>query len=244
MNPEKERRIAMWSGPRNVSTAMMRAWENRPDTAVWDEPLYAHYLTQYTPDHPGIAEVVAAHETDWRKVVAAMLGPIPGGRRIYFQKHMAHHMLPHIDDSWLTEVTNAFLIRDPAEVLLSMSKTMQVVTLQDTGFADQERLFRRVRELTGHTPPVLDAREIGTDPEGSIRALCTALDVPFDTAMLSWPPGPRDTDGAWGRHWYHSVNASTGFKPWTRRGEPLPDRVRPLLDELMPLYETMRRHRL
>lgn len=237
-------RIAMWSGPRNVSTALLRSWGNRADTAVWDEPLYAHYLTRYTPDHPGIPEIIAAHETDWEKVVAGILGPVPGGRAIYYQKHMAHHMLPHIDDAWLAGVSNAFLIRDPAEVLLSMSKTMGAVTLQDTGFPDQYRLFRRVEDLTGRTPPVIDARDIGLDPEASLRALCAALEVPFDPAMLSWPPGPRDTDGVWAKYWYDTVNASTGFRPWRARTEELPDRVAPLLDELIPIYEAMSEKRL
>ncbi len=237
-------RVAMWSGPRNISTALLRSWGNRADTAVWDEPLYAHYLTRRTPDHPGIDEVVAAHETDWRKVVERMLGPVPDDRPIFYQKHMAHHMLPHIDDSWLAQLSSAFLIRDPAEVLLSMSKTMQTVTLQDTGFPDQIRLFERVRDLTGAIPPVIDARDIGTDAEGTLRALCDALSVPFDAAMLSWPPGPRPTDGVWGRYWYAGVNASTGFRPWIARSESLPDRVRPLLDELTGPYEALRRHRL
>jgi len=237
-------RIAMWSGPRNVSTALLRSWGNRPDTVVWDEPLYAHYLTQCSPDHPGIDEVVAAHETDWRKVVARMLGPIPDGRAIFFQKHMAHHMLPHIEDTWLADVSSAFLIREPADVLLSMSKTMRTVTLRDTGFPDQWRLFERVRALTGATPPVIDAKDIGTNAEGILRALCDALAVPFDRAMLSWPPGPRDTDGVWGRYWYERVNTSTGFRPWTARSASLPDRVRPLLEELTDLYEALHRHRL
>lgn len=237
-------RIAMWSGPRNVSTALLRSWGNRADTAVWDEPLYAHYLTRYTPDHPGIPEIVAAHETDWREVVAGMLGPAPGGKAIFYQKHMAHHMLPHIGDEWLAELGNAFLIRDPAEVLLSMSKTMGTVTLQDTGFPDQYRLFRRVRALTGRTPPVIDARDIGVAPEAALRALCEALGVKFDPAMLSWPPGPRDTDGAWAKYWYDNVNASTGFRPWRAREEALPDAVAPLLEELIPIYEAMNECRL
>lgn len=237
-------RIAMWSGPRNVSTALLRSWGNRADTAVWDEPLYAHYLTQNTPDHPGIDEVVAAHETDWRKVVARMLGPVPDGRSIFYQKHMAHHMLPHIDDVWLANLSSAFLIRDPAEVLLSMSKSMQTVTIQDTGFPDQFRLFDRVSKLTGTLPPVIDAKDIGTDAEGTLRALCNSLSVPFDTAMLSWAAGPRPTDGVWGKYWYDGVNASTGFKPWKARNEPLPDRVKPLVDELTGLYEALYRHRL
>ncbi|MCK5275398.1 MAG: HAD family hydrolase [Alphaproteobacteria bacterium] len=235
----------MWSGPRNVSTALLRSWGNRADCTVWDEPLYAHYLTRYQPDHPGVPEIIAAHETDWHKVVETILGPVPGGKAIHYQKHMAHHMLPHIDDGWLAGVSNAFLIRDPAEVLLSMSKVMETVTLQDTGFADQYRLFERVREMTGETPPVIDARDIGTDAEGTLRALCAALKVPFDPAMLSWPPGPRASDGVWAKYWYGNVNKSAGFRPWrARTEEPLPDRVKPLLAELTGIYEAMQLHRL
>lgn len=237
-------RIAMWSGPRNVSTAMMRSWGNRSDCGVWDEPLYAHYLTHCRPDHPGIPEIIAAHESDWRKVVDTLLGPIPDGKAIHYQKQMAHHMLPHIDDAWLAGVSNAFLIRDPAEVLLSMSKVMRRVTLRDTGFPDQYRLFRRVRELTGEVPPVIDARDIGTDAEGTLRALCAGLKVPFDPAMLSWPAGPRKTDGVWARYWYGNVNRSTGFEPWRPRNEGLPAHVRSLRDELDSIYEAMYRHRL
>jgi len=237
-------RIAMWSGPRNVSTALLRSWGNRADCAVWDEPFYAHYLTQHEPDHPGIPEIVAAHENDWRKVVEAILGPVPEGKAIHYQKQMAHHMLAHIDDGWLAGVSNAFLIRDPAEVLLSMSKVMETVTLRDTGFPDQFRLFARVCDMTGESPPVIDARDIGTDAEGTLRALCDALKVPFDPAMLCWPAGPRDSDGAWAKYWYANVNKSTGFRPWRARTESLPERVKPLLDELTGQYEAMHKHRL
>jgi hypothetical protein len=237
-------RIAMWSGPRNVSTAMLRSWGNRTDCVVWDEPFYAHYLTEHEPDHPGIPEIVAAHENDWRKIVETILGPVPGGKAIHYQKQMAHHMLPHIDDVWLAGVSNAFLIRDPAEVLLSMSRVMDTVILQDTGFADQYRLFQRVCEMIGETPPVVDARDIGTDAEGTLRMLCAALKIAFDPAMLHWPAGPRDSDGIWAKHWYANVNKSTGFRPWTARTEPLPDRVKPLLDELTGIYQAMYEHRL
>jgi hypothetical protein len=158
---------------------------------------------------------------------------------------MAHHMLPHIDDGWLAGVSNAFLIRDPAEVLLSMSKVMETVTLQDTGFADQYRLFERVREMTGETPPVIDARDIGTDAEGTLRALCAALKVPFDPAMLSWPPGPRASDGVWAKYWYGNVNKSAGFRPWrARTEEPLPDRVKPRPADRTGISEAMQLHRL
>jgi hypothetical protein len=151
-------RIAMWSGPRNISTAMMRAWENRGDTAVWDEPLYAFYLHRTGIDHPGADEVIAAGDTDWRRVVAAVTGPVPGGEPIYFQKHMTHHMLDEVERGWL--VHNCFLIRDPREVIASYARTRPAVTVSDVGVLQQAALFARAERLAGTPPLVLDSRDV------------------------------------------------------------------------------------
>src|SRR5436190_9738229 len=153
-------RIAMWSGPRNISTAMMRSWGNRPDTFVCDEPLYAHYLQKTGYDHPGADEVIASHEPDWKKVVEWLTGPVPGGKPVFYQKHMAHHLLPEIERDWLASLTHAFLIRDPREMLLSLVKVMPHPAALDTGLPQQLELFRSVRAATGHTPPVIDARDV------------------------------------------------------------------------------------
>jgi hypothetical protein len=151
--------LAMWSGPRNISTAMMRSWENRGDCAVVDEPLYAHYLSRTGLDHPGREQVIAAGETDWRKVTQQLVGPVPGGRPIFYQKHMTHHLLPHIDRGWLTQLTHVFLIRDPRRVLLSYVKSRPTVTAEDIGVNQQLEIFQFVKRATGVTPPVIDARE-------------------------------------------------------------------------------------
>lgn len=231
----------MWSGPRNISTAMMRAWGNRPDTAVLDEPFYGMYLKETGVDHPGRDEVIASMETDWRKVVAAVTGPIPGGKLVWYQKHMAHHLLPGVERGWTGELTNCFLIRDPARVLVSLAKVTPKPGLRDLGLAQQVELFRAERLRIGRVPPVLDAADVLRDPGRALSALCVAVGVPFDQSMLSWPPGRRSTDGIWAKWWYKEVEASTGFKPDPAAGVPLemPDRLRGVYEECLPLYREL-----
>lgn len=234
----------MWSGPRNISTAMMRAWENRPDTAVVDEPLYAHYLKETGLDHPGREEVIAACETDWRKVAAFLTGPIPRGRSIWYQKHMSHHLLAGIDREWLRGLRHAFLIREPKEMLDSLVRVMPRAGLEDTGLPQQVELFELVRSWTGRVPPVVDARDVLGDPRGVLSALCGALGVSFREEMLSWPPGRRESDGVWAPHWYAAVERSTGFQPHTEREIELPSSLRDLHDACRGLYERLHVHRL
>ena len=237
-------RIAMWSGPRNVSTALMRSFGNRSDTHVVDEPLYAHYLKRTGLAHPGAAEVIAHHETDWRAVVRELCGPVPGGKRISYQKHMAHHLLPEIDRGWLTGLRHAFLIRDPVEMLPSLIRVFPSADIEDTGLLQQVEVFERVKRERGVTPPVIDARDLLTDPRGMLGALCAALDVPFDESMLAWPPGPRDTDGIWARHWYDGVERSSGFERWRARTVELPESFQPLYQRCLPPYEALHAVRL
>ena len=237
-------RLAMWSGPRNISTAMMRSWGNRPDTAVCDEPLYAHYLAETGAPHPGAAEVIRHHETDWRRVAAGLTGPVPGGRRVFYQKHMAHHLLAHIGRDWLEHLTHAFLIRDPAEMLTSLIHRLPGPALADTGLPQQVEIFEMVRERSGRTPPVIDSRDLLADPEGVLRSLCDAVGVDFLPAMLSWPAGPRATDGIWARHWYDAVNRSTGFHPYRPKREKVPGRLAALHRQCSEHYERLHSHRL
>ncbi|MCC7388111.1 MAG: hypothetical protein IT431_05010 [Phycisphaerales bacterium] len=236
--------LAMWSGPRNISTAMMRAFENRPDTAVIDEPLYAHYLANTAADHPGRDEVIAAGPTDWLTAAATLTGPIPNSRAIFYQKHMAHHLLPSIDRAWIAKLTNCFLIRDPREVLTSFIKVVEHPTAHDLGFPQQAELFDAERERTGKTPPVIDARDVLESPRATLTALCRAVGIPFLDAMLHWPPGPRDTDGVWAPHWYASVERSTGFAPYTPKPDPVPDHLMPVYEQCKPLYDHLARYKL
>lgn len=234
----------MWSGPRNISTAMLRAWENRPDTWVVDEPLYAHYLTRVRVNHPGVDEVIAHHETDWQAVVRKLTGPVPEGRAIYYQKHMAHHWLPHLRGEWVLQLSNAFLIRHPAEMLPSLAAKMGLPVLRDTGLPQQLEIFEMVRSVTGRIPPVLDTEDVLRDPRGLLSRFCGTLRIPFSERMLHWPPGRRATDGTWARYWYDAVEKSTGFEPYTPRPRTVPPDLEPLLQECLPLYEALRAHRL
>jgi hypothetical protein len=242
-------RLAMWSGPRNISTAFMRAWGNRADTLVMDEPFYAHYLQVTGLDHPGRDEVIAQHETDWRRVAAALMAPVPAGIRILYQKQMAHHLLPHMGRDWLASLTHAFLIRDPRPMLSSLGEKLAGFDLLATGLPQQVEIFEHVLARTGHAPPVLDAADLLAAPGPMLRRLCEALAVPFTDRMLWWPPGPRDTDGVWARHWYERVERSSGFEADPAASAASEDSVLPpalaaIEAQCRPLYEQLRRHRL
>jgi hypothetical protein len=228
-------RIAMWSGPRTLSTATMRAWENRPDTVVVDEPLYAYYLATTGIDHPGREAVLASQPTDWRTVVRELTeGELPRGATISYQKHMTHHVLPEIDLDALANLTHAHLIRDPRRVLASYVKVRDRPTPADLGLERQLELHRRFGG------PVIDSDDLLHDPEGVLRKLCTALGVPFDEQMLSWRAGPRPTDGVWAPYWYAGVEASTGFGPWRGDVVPdLPDHLAALADECRPYFDEL-----
>ncbi|MEY2576154.1 MAG: hypothetical protein QOF80_1641 [Verrucomicrobiota bacterium] len=238
-------RIAMWSGPRNISTAMMRSWGNRPDTFVCDEPFYAYYLEATGRDHPGAIEVIARGQTDPQKVIAQLTGPIPRGKRIFYQKQMTHHLLPRIDWSWLGAVTNCFLIRDPAEVIVSYIRKNNDPTLEDIGFVQQAEIFDWARAVIGATPPVVDARDILENPERILRLLCEAIGVEFTDAMLFWPPGLRETDGIWAKHWYTEVAESTSFRKLPdREPAPVPERLRAVYERSLECYARLHQHRL
>ncbi|MDX1583480.1 MAG: HAD family hydrolase [Thermoanaerobaculia bacterium] len=237
-------RIAMWSGPRNISTAMMRSWGSREDTYVTDEPFYANYLRNEDAGHPGREEVLEAYPEPWEKVAEWLTGPIPQGKSIWYQKQMSHHLLPGMEGIWLDGLTHAFLIRDPALVVASFSKVVENPELSDLGFEQQSAIFERVRGRTGCVPPVVDSDDILRAPRAMLARLCEALGVSFDEAMLSWKPGPRDTDGVWARHWYGNVEKSSGFQPWKPREVRLEGRGRELEEECRPYYERLAKHKL
>lgn len=234
----------MWSGPRNISTALMRAWGSRPDTAVCDEPLYAFYLSRTGAPHPGRERIIASGDTDWRSVVTRLTGPIPGGRSIFYQKHMAHHLLPEVGRAWLGRLSHAFLIRDPRKMLTSLLRVLPEPRLEDTGLPQQRRLVAELSKAGGGPPPVLDARDVLEQPEAMLRALCAALDVPFLEAMLSWAPGPRDTDGPWADIWYGAVERSAGFEPYRPKPDAVPERLAGLLDACETIYRDLHALRL
>ena len=237
-------RIAMWSGPRNISTAMMRAWGNRADTFVVDEPFYAYYLGVTGKKHPVADLVIASGETDWRKIVAQLTGPIPNGKRFFFQKQMAHHLLPDVDREWLLAVTNCFLIRDPGEVIASYIKKREQPALSDLGFIQQAEIFDFVRTRTSSIPPIVDAKDVLENPERMLRLLCESVGVEFSQSMLSWPAGLRETDGVWAGHWYREVAKTTSFQPYRPRHAEVPTHLREIYDRCRECYERLYEYRL
>lgn len=223
----------------------MRSWENRPDTVVVDEPLYAHYLKVTGLDHPGRDEVIAAGETDWRAVVATLLGPAPGGVpgevTVFYQKHMAHHLLPGIERGWIARLTNVLLIRDPREVVASYVRSRAEVTAEDLGLRQQVELYDEL-VAAGTPPPVIDARDFLLHPEPYLRAMCRHAGVEFTQLtdrMLAWPPGPRDSDGVWGRYWYDAVWRSTGFAEYRPRAVQLDGPHAAVARDCLPLYHRL-----
>jgi sulfotransferase family protein len=229
----------MWSGPRTVSTALMRSFGNRPDTIVVDEPLYAFYLSRTGISHPGRDEILASMPNGWREVLDYLTtSELPAGKSVFYGKHMTHHLLPEVDRAALAPLRHAHLIRDPDELLASYARVRSEPTLDDLGIRQQAEIF------DAYPGPVLDSRDLLENPEGMLRALCDALSIPFSAAMLAWAPGPRDTDGVWGPHWYESVWASTGFGPYRAPAGVLPDRLADLAQRCRPYYEHLYARRL
>ena len=234
--------LAMWSGPRNISTAMMYAFGNRADCTAWDEPFYAFALVHHGNDHPMRDTIIAANDSDWDRLVARCLAPVE--TPLFYQKHMTHHMLAGYDRTWIKGLTNAFLIRSPERVLASYARKWSDISLRDIGFVEQAEIFDMVANQLGHAPPVVDADDILADPRAVLTRLCTACGIAFDEAMLSWQPGAKPFDGVWAPHWYNAAWVSTGFAP----PEPVPvdlsAALRTIADAGRPYYERMRPFRL
>jgi hypothetical protein len=236
-------RVAMWSGPRNISTAMMRAFENRPDTVVVDEPLYASYLARTGVDHPARGAVMESQPTDLPSAIADLFAPLPPGRRVHYAKHMAHHLPRDADLEWTLGFRNALLIRDPAEVVASYVRTRETCEPDDIGLPQQEWLMKLWDEHAVEVP-IIDAGDFLRRPEPHLRWLCDWLGIPFTGQMLSWPPGPRPSDGVWAPHWYATVWASTGFEPWRPREINLSERHAAVAEACRPIYAALHARRV
>lgn len=232
-------RICLWSGPRNISTALMYAFAQRDDTIVYDEPLYAHYLAR-TPArtyHPGAAEVIATMENDGTTVVRDLiLGDQP--KPVAFFKQMTHHLV-ELDLAFLAETVNVLLTRDPVDMLPSYVQQIEQPSLQDVGYQAHTDLLRRLQAM-GQDPPVLDSMQILLNPRKVLGELCARIGIPFQDAMLHWEAGARPEDGSWAKYWYQSVHQSTGFVPYRRKNVPFPEALKPLLEECKPHYEELR----
>lgn len=232
-------RIAMWSGPRNLSTAMMYSFAARGDCAVWDEPFYAAYLKATGIAHPMADQVIAAGIADPACVAAACTGAIPDGKPLFYQKHMTLHMVAGFDRNFMAGLTNVFLIRHPARVVASYSKKREAPTLADIGFSQQAELFDQVADRLGEVPLVVDSADIRATPRETLGRLCAALGIPFAEGMLRWPAGPKPYDGVWAPHWYNAVHASTGFDEPEGPLPILTGEYQRLADLAQPYYERL-----
>jgi len=233
--------IAMWSGPRNISTALMYAFAARDDCTVWDEPFYAWYLKTTGLEHPMGDEVIAAGISDADKVIRQCIASQTG---LHYQKHMTQHMLENLDRNWIAKVKNAFLIRSPEKVLASYSQKRQQVTLQDIGYVEQLEIFNQVADQTGTAPPVIDSDKFLQNPERGLQNLCAALDIPYTNKMLSWPKGPKPFDGVWATHWYNAAHQSSGFAVPVVREINLSTELQKIADQAEPLYAKLHRYAL
>jgi len=231
--------ICLWSGPRNVSTALMYSFAQRPDTRVVDEPLYGHFLRVTGTIHPGREEVLAAVDCDGDRVMRELLVETPENPPVLFLKQMAHHLVD-VDRSFLARAANVFLIRDPEQMLPSLTIQLPGATLADTGLRMQWELYQALVAME-QTPAVIDARELLLDPAGVLERLCRHLRIPFTEAMLHWESGARPEDGIWAPYWYHAVHRSTGFAPYRHKQE-FPQDLQPLLEECAPWYDRLYEH--
>ena len=234
----------MWSGPRNISTALMRSWESRSDTFVIDEPFYAHYLSVTNVDHPGRDEIIQNGETDQSVVSKGLISDIDDSCSIYFQKHMTHHMIPSVGREWMKDVVNCFLIRDPKDMILSYTKVNSNLSMHLLGLEEQYELFEYVTKINGRAPPVVDSKDILLDPRETLRLLCEKIGVVFSEEMLSWSKGVRDTDGIWAKYWYDNVINSTGFNTYTEKNEVIRDEYLQLYEDCLKIYEKLSKHKI
>jgi Sulfotransferase domain len=237
-------RIAMWSGPRNLSTAMMRSFASRSDTFVSDEPFYGCFLKSTGADHPMREETIAAMDCDWASVVATLRGHAPDGSPVWYQKHMWHHMAGPIGYDDFEGFTHAFLIREPEQMIASYLRRREAAAFENFGLDRQTLFFQREAQRLGHAPPVVDANDVLTNPEAVLSRLCEAVGISWDPAMLSWKPGRRRTDGPWAPHWYAAVEKSTGFGPPETGAVALPDDARRVAERCRPYYEQLAAHRI
>ena len=240
---KRKKKIAMWSGPRNISTAMMRSFENREDTYVIDEPFYAYYLKKTNLNHPLRQKVISSQESKLKNIIELITGEIPNNKMIWYQKHMVHHISSNMNMDWIKSFENCFLIRHPRDVIISYAKRNPINGINDLGYIHQKYLFQKIKEITGKYPSVFDSNDILINPEKYLRIMCNDFKIDFSEKMLYWPKGPRETDGVWSPYWYKNVMNSTSFNVYKGSKKKFPSKYKYLLEECLPYYEYLYSHK-
>ena len=236
--------IAMWSGPRNLSTALMRSFENRSDSFVSDEPFYPFYLYKTGHHHPMKDKIIESGQINYNQIIKSITGTIPHSKKIWYQKHMAHHILSGLDFNWIKKMNNCLLIRHPKDVILSYSKKNVIESIYQLGYLQQIEIYKMLAKEMGTPPIIIDAQDLLREPKKMLVEICKNLRITFDDKMLSWPQGVRKTDGIWGRHWYKQVEASTGFKPYVKTNRIIPSQYQDLYNECMEYYNFLYQNRI
>ena len=234
----------MWSGPRNLSTALMRSFENRTDTAVIDEPFYAHFLKQTNLNHPGRNEIISTLDSNWDNIVLKITGPIPENKSIWYQKHMAQHNLEGCDLNWIKSFHNCILIRDPKYVIPSYNKEYSLSDEKLLGYCQQLNLIRILEDEESITPPIFDATDILEKPEQALKKICISVGIRFSQKMLKWPKGKRKSDGVWAKYWYRNVENSSGFQPFQKKNIIIDKKLISLYQTCLADYNSMYEKRI
>jgi len=242
MNNNK--RISMWSGPRNISTALMRSFENRSDTFVIDEPFYSFFLKNTGIKHPIYKEVIEKYDSSWNNIANTLIGPIPNNKKIWYQKLMTHHWADNQPLDWTINTINCFLIRNPKDVILSYLKIHQEVTPELIGLPQQVHMFNHITEQINKIPIVISSEDILKNPKLMLQKLCNLLDIPFLEQMLSWPTGARESDGIWGKYWYKNVVKTSSFSKFSEKNEEFPRQFSSLLDKCNTYYKQMEKYKI
>jgi len=236
--------IAMWSGPRNVSTALMRSFENRSDCFVSDEPFYSYFLHRTGLKHPLSDEIIKTGLIDYDEIIKYITGPIPLSKKIWYQKHMAHHIVEGVNMNWIKSMKNCLLIRHPNDVISSYSKKFEINNIRQLGYLQQIEIYKMLTTQIGSSPIIIDAKDLLSEPKKMLIEVCKNLRIKFDDKMLSWPQGVRTTDGVWGKHWYKQVQISTGFKPYIKTDRIIPDKYQDLYKQCMKYYDFLYQNRI
>jgi len=236
--------IAMWSGPRNLSTALMRSFENRLDCFVSDEPFYSFFLHRTKLEHPLRNKIIKSGEIDYNKIIKYITGPIPHSKKIWYQKHMAHHILPNVDMNWIKKVKNCLLIRHPNDVITSYLKKNEIENVEQLGYLQQVNIYKILSQETELPPIIFDAQDLLKNPKKMLMEICKNLKIEFNDKMLSWPSGSRETDGVWGEYWYKKVTASTGFKPYIEIEKNIPSKYKTIYDKSIKHYNFLYQKRI
>ncbi len=234
----------MWSGPRNISSALMRSFENRSDCFVSDEPFYSYFLAKTKLKHPLYQEIIQSGFTDYNQIIKYITGPIPSSKKIWYQKHMAHHILEGNNMKWVKHMKNCLLIRHPSDVILSYLQKNKLENIEQLGYLQLIQIYKILTEELNIHPIIIDAEDLLSKPEDMLNLLCKNLGIKFDKKMLSWSVGIRKTDGVWSKHWYKNVEASNGFNPFNKTDRKIPVKYRIINDKCMELYNFLYERRM